>query len=80
MYNLMEIHNYALTMQKEMTREVESSNPKFIVLVPISTSWLIRPNSEKFDFELDRRLPLPKLFSCGSSRYNIARRYRLQMG
>ena len=47
MYNLMEIHDYALTMQKEMVREVESSNPKFIVLVPITTSWLIRPNSEK---------------------------------
>jgi hypothetical protein len=48
MYNLMEIHDYALTMQKEMVREVESSNPKFIVVVPITTSWLIRTNSEKF--------------------------------
>lgn len=47
MYNLMEIHDYALTMQKEMVREVESSNPKFIVLVPITSSWLIRQNSEK---------------------------------
>jgi hypothetical protein len=48
MYNLMEIHDYALTMQKEMVKEVESSNPKFIVVVPITTSWLIRTNSEKF--------------------------------
>ena len=48
MYNLMEIHDYALTMQKEMVKEVESSNPKFIVVVPVTTSWLIRPDSEKF--------------------------------
>ncbi|MGC2062775.1 MAG: glycosyltransferase family 39 protein [Thermodesulfovibrionales bacterium] len=48
MYSLMEEHAYALTMQKEMIREVESLRPKFIVVVPISTSWLIRPDSEKY--------------------------------
>ena len=48
MYSLMERHDYALTMQQEMAREVESSGPKFIVVVPIITSWLARPDSEKF--------------------------------
>ena len=47
-YGLMEIHDYSLTMQKEMISEIVSSNPKFIVVVPIATSWLIRPESEKY--------------------------------
>ncbi|MCL5022886.1 MAG: glycosyltransferase family 39 protein [Nitrospirae bacterium] len=50
-YSLMENHEYALTMQKEMAREIEASHPKFLVLVSIFTSWLIRPESEKFIFE-----------------------------
>jgi hypothetical protein len=48
MYSLMEKHDYSLTMQEEMAREVDSSRPKFIVVVPISTSWLVRSESEKF--------------------------------
>jgi hypothetical protein len=40
MYALMENHEYALTMQKEMIQEIESSQPKFIVFVNVSTSWL----------------------------------------
>ena len=40
MYALMENHDYALTMQKEMIQEIESSQPKFIVFVNVSTSWL----------------------------------------
>lgn len=47
-YGLMEIHDYSLTMQKEMISEVMSADPKFIVVVPIATSWLIRPESEKY--------------------------------
>lgn len=49
-YSLMENHEYALTMQKEMIREIESSSPKFLVLVYVSTSWLVRPNSEQYIF------------------------------
>ena len=40
MYAMMENHDYALTMQKEMIQEIESSHPKFIVFVNVSTSWL----------------------------------------
>jgi hypothetical protein len=40
MYALMENHDYALTMQKEMIQEIENSQPKFIVFVNVSTSWL----------------------------------------
>lgn len=47
-YGLMEIHDYSLTMQKEMIREVMSADPKFIVVVPIATSWLMHPESEKY--------------------------------
>ncbi|OPX92449.1 MAG: hypothetical protein A4E58_03326 [Syntrophorhabdus sp. PtaB.Bin006] len=50
-YSLMEIHEYSLTMQKEMAREVERSNPKFIVLVRVPTSWLARPESDTFIFQ-----------------------------
>lgn len=47
-YSLMESHEYSLSMQKEMIREVMNSDPKFIVVVSVATSWLMRPDSEKF--------------------------------
>jgi hypothetical protein len=47
-YSLMEAHEYSLSMQKEMIREVMNSDPKFIVVVSVATSWLMRPDSEKF--------------------------------
>lgn len=50
-YSLMEDHEYALTMQKEMAQEIKSASPKFIVLVSVYTSWLQQPNSEKYIFE-----------------------------
>ena len=40
MYALMENHDYALTMQKEMIQEIENLQPKFIIFVNVSTSWL----------------------------------------
>jgi hypothetical protein len=46
-YSLMEQHDYVLKMQREMIDEIESSKPKFIVMVPINMSWLVHPNSEK---------------------------------
>lgn len=49
-YSLMEIHDYSLNMQQEMIHEVMSSQPKFIIVVPIATSWLMRPDSEKYIF------------------------------
>lgn len=40
MYALMENHDYALKMQREMIQEIESAQPKFIVFVNVPTSWL----------------------------------------
>lgn len=48
MYGLMEKHDYALSMQKEMVREIESSGPKFIVLVSVDESWLVQPYSDRY--------------------------------
>ena len=49
-YNLVEIHSYALEMQKEMIKEIETSKPKYIVIVTVATSWLTRPDSERLIF------------------------------
>lgn len=40
-YNLVEDHDYALPMQKEMIAEIEHHEPKYIVVVYMSLSWLI---------------------------------------
>jgi hypothetical protein len=50
-YSLMEDHDYALSMQKEMATEVEHSKPKFIVDVHVSTSWSVQQESKKYLFE-----------------------------
>ena len=46
MYGLMETQPFALRMQEEMIAQVEKSDPPFVVLVAISTSWLRRRESE----------------------------------
>jgi hypothetical protein len=50
MYGLMEKHDYTLSMQKELIHEIESSGPKFIVLVSVDDSWLKHPYSERYMF------------------------------
>ncbi|UCC21915.1 MAG: hypothetical protein JSW23_08890 [Planctomycetota bacterium] len=50
-YALMENHSYARKMQEEMISEIESANPKFLVFVNVSTSWLVRPDSERILYE-----------------------------
>ena len=47
MYGLMEPQPFALRMQEEVIEQVEKSKPPFFVLVPISTSWLQRRESER---------------------------------
>ncbi len=47
MYGLMEPQPFALRMQEEMIAQVERSEPPFLVLVSVSTSWLQRYGSEK---------------------------------
>jgi len=50
-YNLVELHSYALAMQREMAGEIEASRPKFFVYVNIKTSWLFKPSSETYIFD-----------------------------
>lgn len=45
MYALMENHEFALRMQKEMIQEVESAQPEILIFVNIYTSWLGRADS-----------------------------------
>ena len=49
-YALMESHPYALPMQKEMINEIESVKPRYLIFVNISTSWMVRENSEQLIF------------------------------
>jgi hypothetical protein len=42
MYGLAEKHKFALKMQEELVREIESAQPKFIVFVKIGSSWRMR--------------------------------------
>lgn len=46
MYPLMESHEFALTMQKDMLREIEEIKPKFLVFVHVDTSWGIHEGSQ----------------------------------
>jgi hypothetical protein len=50
-YALMEYHPFALQMQGEMIREIESISPQFLVYVNIEISWLARPRSYTKIFE-----------------------------
>ena len=50
-YPLMESHDFALKMQEDMIREIESSAPAFLVFVHVYTSWLVQPASETMIFE-----------------------------
>jgi hypothetical protein len=50
-YALMEYHPFALRMQEEMIREIESVSPKYIVYVNVEISWLVRPRSYTKIFE-----------------------------
>lgn len=55
MYPLMENHDFALQMQKEMIQEIESVQPKFLVFINNTTSWLKRPDSHTLVFEWFQR-------------------------
>jgi len=50
-YALMESHDYASQMQAEMIDEIEKAQPEFMVLANISTSWLLKPDSDKRIFK-----------------------------
>jgi hypothetical protein len=50
MYGLMEDHRDAERMQREMIAEIEAARPKYLVLVNVRTSWLVRPQSLRLIF------------------------------
>jgi 4-amino-4-deoxy-L-arabinose transferase-like glycosyltransferase len=50
-YGLMEPHQHALPMQREMTQEIETARPKYLVVVSMNISWLKRPGSENLIFD-----------------------------
>lgn len=50
-YGLMEPQPFAERMQEEMIGELEAARPEYVVLVPVSTSWLARPESSKKIFD-----------------------------
>lgn len=54
-YPLMENHKYALNMQEEMIREIESARPEYLVFVNIPTSWLVGSDSERRIFRWFRQ-------------------------
>ncbi len=45
MYPLMENHKFALVMQEQMIREIETAKPRYLVFVHIPTSWLGKESS-----------------------------------
>jgi hypothetical protein len=63
-YPLMEPQKFAETMQEEMIREIEQANPRYLVFVSISTSWLQRPDSHRRIFDWFNQLQ-PRLRLAG---------------
>jgi hypothetical protein len=51
MYPLMEPGPFARSMQQEMITQIETAKPAFMVLVRVSISWLVRPNSTQDIFK-----------------------------
>jgi dolichyl-phosphate-mannose-protein mannosyltransferase len=45
MYGLMEDQRYAKKMQQQLINEIEATAPAYIIVVHISTSWLLKTNS-----------------------------------
>jgi 4-amino-4-deoxy-L-arabinose transferase-like glycosyltransferase len=46
-YGLIEQHIYASKMQLDFIQEIETSQPQYVVLVNVTTSWLTRRDSDK---------------------------------
>jgi general stress protein CsbA len=75
-YALMEPQPYAVSMQREMIREIETVEPRFVIFVRVWTSWLMRPESDQtifrwFDEYQKRfeRVGVVDMLSPGQTRY-----------
>ena len=55
-YPLMELQPYAPAMQREMIKEIEAAAPRFLVFVSATSSWIVRPGSDRDDLRLVRGL------------------------
>lgn len=51
MYPLMEPQPYASAMQRQMMSEIETAEPRFVVMVDSQVSWLRRPESDPTVFQ-----------------------------
>jgi dolichyl-phosphate-mannose-protein mannosyltransferase len=49
-YPLMELQPYAPAMQREMIKEIEAAAPRFLVFVSATSSWIVRPGSDRTIF------------------------------
>ena len=49
-YPLMELQPYAAAMQQQMIREIESADPRYLVFVRATGSWLVREASDQTIF------------------------------
>jgi hypothetical protein len=49
-YSVMENHKYALAMQRDMVKEIESSRPEYLIYVTSPFSWLRSEESEMLLF------------------------------
>ncbi|MFC1852409.1 ArnT family glycosyltransferase [candidate division CSSED10-310 bacterium] len=47
MYPLMESHDLALKMQRELISEVEAISPEYLLFINVYSSWLSRPDSPR---------------------------------
>jgi hypothetical protein len=50
-YAMTENHEYALEMQQEMIREIETARPKFIIFINVPTSWVFKATSNNMIFD-----------------------------
>jgi len=46
----MELQPYATAMQRQMIHEVEAVDPRYLVFVSATRSWLARPGSDQTIF------------------------------
>jgi hypothetical protein len=51
MYGMMEDQPFAEQIQREMIHDIETAQPKFLILTEVSSSWLVRPSSPRIIFD-----------------------------
>jgi 4-amino-4-deoxy-L-arabinose transferase-like glycosyltransferase len=47
MYDLVQAHQYARSMQEEMKQQIEAAKPAFLLLVKIDRSWNVNPGADR---------------------------------